>query len=296
MLTSLIFSLIALQAPQKPAQPPIMTPKPLPTPPVSYKLPPKPAASKILATVNGIPITAGSIEDYLWDWKAEEVVENMISFEVVNSAAKKLKLSVTDKEVNDALEEQLNQIKGSLPPNSELWTALRQKGYPPTRLRLTIKNGLLLDKVVLNDFKLTDFVKISTIIVKSESTKPEDQAAALKKALGYYDQLVKKDSWTNVLAASTTDQSVLKSGGMLGWRAIGAFPPDAQAEIKALKPGAFSHPISTAYGVQIFRLEASAANADPADIKSLKQQYVNSRRQEVLNKLRDEAKISRVKG
>jgi hypothetical protein len=73
--------------------------------------PARPLPGKIIAKVNGVDIKAADLEPYLWDWKANEVLTEVIQFKVLFDEAAKLGLSITDKEIEDQLAKDLEQYK-----------------------------------------------------------------------------------------------------------------------------------------------------------------------------------------
>jgi parvulin-like peptidyl-prolyl isomerase len=295
MLTTLIVHLIALQLKSKAAT---FSEPPLPMT--------RPAPGKVLATVNGTPITAGTVETYLWDWKEDDVLENLINFEVVNVEAKRLHISVSPAELQTDMDQALASVKTSImqakqnprpgadPPSSDVWDALKKQGYTPSRVKMVIRSSALLDKIAGLDFKPSDCVKVSAIRVIATSTKPEDAAAAAKTAQTYYDLLTKGTSWTTVLASSTQDANVLNSQGLIGWRSLSLFPPLAVAELSKMKAGQVTHPITTAYGIQIFRLNAIGTDVPASELKPLKDDFLQKHRGDVLKRLQAQVKIVRI--
>jgi parvulin-like peptidyl-prolyl isomerase len=251
----------------------------------------------VLATVNGVPITAADVEKYIWDWKMDEVVENLVNFETVNIEAKRLHITATPAEIQAKTDADITQFKASLRPGEDWIASLRSKGFPPSRLALIEKSTVLLDKIALRDFHPADYVKVSTIIAKPKASpagtpvEPVDPAADLKTVQSYYDLLTKGTPWSTVLASSTTDQTIIKNNGLIGWRAVSAFPKEAAAELLKLKPGGITHPYSTAYGVQLFRLEESGTGAPESDLKELKDAFIRSHRDEIVKSLKATAKV-----
>jgi parvulin-like peptidyl-prolyl isomerase len=290
MLSTVLVHLIALQLQSKGAPPDAKTPPSKPPAPMTRPLP-----TKVLATVNGQPITGATVEQYLWDWKADEIIDTLVNFQIVDGEAKRLKLTVTPAEVQEQLNTALASVKSSVPAGTDVWQALKDKGYPPSRVMMTIRSSVLLDKIVALDFKPTDYVDVSTIIVKPKSPSAEDDAAAMKTAQGYYDQLTKGDDWLKVLGASTTDANIVKNQGRIGWRMLTLFPPDSKTELVKLKAGQATHPVKTPYGIQIFKLNAFGTTAAAADLKQMKDEFLQSHRNEVLTKLRGQAKIVKIK-
>jgi len=281
MFSMLLVPLLTLQFKNQEAPPP-----PKPNPAVT-----RPAPSKPMAMVNNQPITAGEVENYLWDWKSDEVVQTLINFRIVDIEAKRLGITITPQELQTQIDQALEQTKRSHPNELNPWKVLGTQGYPESRVRLTLKNILLLNKITERDFKPNDFVDISMIMVKPKTASAEDTAAAQKAAQDYYDKIQKGAQWSVVLASSTTDANAVKEDGRLGLRALSLFPPAASAELLKLKPGQITHPVQTQVGIQIFKLNRLGSTASPAELDRVKQEFVQQHEKDVLTKLRNAAKI-----
>lgn len=255
--------------------------------------PAKPDASKVLSKIDGVPITAGDIEPYLWDWKANEILQTLINFRLVDNEAKKRNIVVSDGEVLKQMDEQIKRFSASLPPGQNVDDALMEQGYPRTRLYMTLRSSLLVDKIVTADFNPANYAKISTIVVTPKSSNLADLAPAIQRSQNFYNRLKKGEAWTKILSESTTDVNVLGNNGLLGWRSLTAFPRAVQDEIKTLKAGQYTQPAQTTFGIQIFRLEALGTSAKPAELDELKAQFLTQGRQQLVNKLRASAKIEK---
>lgn len=281
MFSTLLVSVLALQLKSQEAKPALKPPAPIT----------RPQPNKVMAMVDGQSILGGDVEKYLWDWKSDEIVQTLINFKLVEVAAKKLHVTVTPEEVQTQVGQALQQAQRARPGGGNPWDFLMQQGYPPSRVEMTLKNMLLLNKITALGFNPNDFVDISMILVKPKSNSAEDEAAAMKSAQGYYDQIQKGDPWSKVLAASTTDPHAVQEDGRLGLRALSLFPPAASAELRKLKPGQVTHPVTTQVGIQIFKLNGFGSTANPTDLQQLKDQYIQQHEKDVLAKLRQDAKI-----
>ena len=281
MFSTIFVSVLALQLKSQQAPPPAK-----PIPPVT-----QPSPTKVVATVNNEPIAASEVESYLWDWKSQEVVQTLINFKIVDIEAKRLHITITPQEIQTQIDQALEQTKRAHPNEPNPWKSLIDQGYPESRVRLTLKNILLLNKITELDFKPNDFVDISMIMVKAKGPAPEDQTVAMKAAQDYYEQLQKGTPWSKVLALTTTEANALKDDGHLGLRALSLFPPSASAELIKLKPGQVTHPVQTQVGLQIFRLNGFGSTAAPADLERVKQEFIQQHEKDVLTKLRNSAKI-----
>lgn len=252
-----------------------------------------PAAGKTVATVNGEAIKASDVESFLWDWRGYEALQDVVSFKVIEQAAKKASVQVSVAEVDAAMERQLAQMAKNVPAGKTLDETLLEQGYPKSRIYLRIRSELLLDKIVLKELRVAEFVKVSTMIFRASSEQTKDLAEAIKKADAASVELQKGTPWEKVLAESEKDPRTLKSAGMLGWKKLAAFPASVARELLAIKPGQYTQPAQTPNGIQIFRLEATGIKPSPADLEEMRSAFLSANGPAVLAKIRQEAKIVR---
>src|SRR5687767_4726488 len=78
-------------------------------------LPVKPLPGKDVARVNGVEIKASEVEPLLWDWRGQEVVEDLITYQLIRGEAHRNKVQLTELEVLKSLDDQLTAMKQTLP-------------------------------------------------------------------------------------------------------------------------------------------------------------------------------------
>jgi hypothetical protein len=279
MILQVLLSLAtALQAPQVPAP----------------YLPSAPAPNAVLAKVNGVPITQGDVEKLLWDWAGPEVTNDLVLFQLIRSRAALDKIAVSPAEVEQAYQKQIAEIKKNVPPGQDFDTFIREKGFPKSRLYLHIQADLLITKIVDLKFKPSDYISVSTLVVKTKSQTPADLKEASSRADDVYSRLKKGEDWDKVLASTDQSQETITSHGVLGWRAIEAFPALTKMEFKTLKAKEYTHPTVTKNGLQIFRIDAFGTTADAASIAELKKQYEDRAKNTLVPELQKSAKIERL--
>jgi parvulin-like peptidyl-prolyl isomerase len=254
---------------------------------------PKPEATKVLVTVNGTQIHASDVERLLWDWRANEVTQDLINYTLIKDAAKKQGTSVDRAEVEAAMKHQLEQVRASLPPEQEVDAALLEQGFTRSRLFLRIEADLLLSKMAAMGFQPMAFVKVSTMIFLPASEQAEAVQAAIVLANATYERLQKGEAWEKVFPEVVSDPEIQRTNGLLGWRSLEAFPASVGKELVALKPGQVTRAAQTPHGIQIFRLEALGRDAKDEELDELRTIFLQSTRQSLMNKLRQEAKIVR---
>lgn len=252
--------------------------------------PPKPG--DVVAKVNGQPILASDVESLLWEWRGSDTTEDLISYMMVEQDAGRKGVVVADTEVEAEIDKELKALAQSRPDAPD-W--LKNQGFTRSRLFIRLKAKLLMEKILEKDFKPTNYVKVSSILVKPTSADAASVGEAIKKAQAGYDRLAKGESWDAVLAATTTEAQSVGVKGLLGWRELAAFPESVQAEMKGLALGAVTKPAQTQVGIQIFRIETRGADVKGDELAALKRLYFDVARQAYVQQLKASAKIERLR-
>jgi foldase protein PrsA len=217
------------------------------------------------------------------------VTQFLISSSEYQQEAKKLGIDVTDKDVNDRLNQIKQQYYGSTPgqpPPSKAEiekryeAALKQQGFTDEEVRAGIKLTLIREKV---QAKVTGNVKVSDSQITDYYNKhkaqyetpaqPESRAVAhilvKKKALAdrLYAQLQANPKKFGQLARKySTDPSSAKAGGVLaGGDVKGRFVPQFEKVAFALKTHEISKPVHSKFGWHI--IEALAPIKPPTKAK-----------------------------
>jgi FKBP-type peptidyl-prolyl cis-trans isomerase len=319
MIFPAILSLVALQSGQTHSTPPVKSKAAQAATNgasndfTSAYLPQAPLPTTVLAKVNGTAIRAVDVNKLLWDWAGRGVMEDLILFQLIVDRAKIDKVGVTQAEVQSLFDKQITEIQKQIPGGQDLDTFIREKGFPKSRLYLHIEADALMTKIVDLKFKKTDYINVSTLLVstkKQPATPPapgtaptppapptdEDKQVALGKAMDIYNRLLKGEAWDKVLASSDQSPQTIQTHGTLGWRAIAAFPPKTQTELKGIKVGGFTKPIETQNGLQIFKIDAFGDTAEPTALDGLKKEYEARAKQSLAQELQKGAKIDRLFG
>lgn len=263
----------------------------LQVPPKLVVPPPKP--EQVLATVNGKAITAAQVAPLLWQWRGEEALQELISYQTVVGEAHRVGVSVTDTKVEKALDEQIAELKKD-PQVKDLDEWMRENGFTRSRLFLRKKAELLLDELVAKGFNAANYVKVSTLMIKPANEQATSIASAITKAQAAYDRLKAGEAWDKVLPAYVEDANVIKTKGLLGWRSLEAFPESVRREMGTLPIGQVTRPAQTQFGIQIFRVEGKGASATPEQLAELKAFYNQTARTEYLQRLRSSTKVERL--
>jgi parvulin-like peptidyl-prolyl isomerase len=252
-----------------------------------------PAVNQTMAKVNGVEIKMADVEVLLWEWRKNDVLNDLITYQIVKDAAAKESVKVTDDEAQAETKRLIDGIGQTLPAGQTIEQAMEQEGTAPSRLYIRVKTEMLLRKLILKDFAPADYVKISTIVFKPASTSTEDIKVATDRAQRAYLRLKGGEAWDEVLLSVTDDPRARAALGSVGWRAKRLFPEATQAEMAKLTKGGITQPSTTANGIQIFRIDALGSSATAEEKLELEESYFAGQRQSTMTKLRAEAKVER---
>jgi foldase protein PrsA len=283
MTAATVFVGLALSLQNAAPQSPALTPR----------LKPAPQPSQVLAKVNGTEIKASDIQDLLWDLHGTAVLNDVVSYSVIRQEAEKLKLVVTDAEVDIKIDQEIARMGQNLQPGLTPGQILAQNGYTWSRLYINTRSLLLLLKIAFAEFQPSQYVRISTISLKPKTTTDADIAATTKLLQEAYNRLQKGEPWEKVLPEYVTDAEGVRTVGYLGWRNLELFDEAARKDIASLKKGEVSKPIRTQNGIQIFRIESQGGDAKPEDIAQMKEELAEELQTKVYVRLRRAYKVER---
>lgn len=246
-----------------------------------------PKPTQAVGKANGKAILASDVEPYLWEWFGKDALYDVMSYLIVTQDAARRGVVISDAEVEKGIADEIKTIQKNQSGTPEQASAtLKDRGFTRSRLFLRIKATLLMDKMILADFHPESYVKVSTILIRTTSADINSVSEAIKKSQAAYDRLKGGEDWTKVFSSVTTDQKLAATKGSLGWRALSLFPDSVQKEIMTLKPGEFTHPAQTEFGIQIFRLDAHGTDSKGDDLSVLKNSYLMGERARYMTDLK----------
>ena len=253
------------------------------------------------------------IEQYKNQLRAQ-VLEGMIVEELLAEQIKKEGIDITDKDVNDKLNEIIAAQPGGMTMDS-FKAMLATQGQSFDMVRGQIKKTLgyekLLGTVEVNDaeakafydgnkedFNKPDQVKASHILVKVDaSATPEQKAAAKTKAEGLLKQ-VKAGGDFATLAKENSDCPSKDRGGDLGFFDKSTMVKEFADAAFAMKIGQVSDVVETQFGYHIIKVtdrkEGGMTTFDKAKadiVKSLQDKKKNELFKQLIDKLKAGAKI-----
>lgn len=233
-----------------------------------------------VAVVNGEAITQDELdtsynqllqmyEFYGQDIKTDDVkisarnsvLENMITQKLLLQEAEKRELSVTDEEVDQAIQELLDTQYGG--KQEDLDKAIAQAGMTMESFKVAQKESMIQDQLqqeLVNDPETVDVAKARHILVESEK-EATDLIAKLDGGADFA-QLAKDHS---------TDTGSAVNGGDLGYFALNGITTSKMvdeftAAINEMEPGTYSKtPVKSQFGYHIILLEDKQSKVNLLD-------------------------------
>lgn len=253
-----------------------------------------PAAETVVGRVNGVEIKAKDVEDMLWEVRGEEILNDLMFYQVAKMEADKLGIVVIDAEVEQEVARQKDMIRQGLGPNQTLEEALFQAGQTKSRMFLAAKASLYFTKIAMLDFDPKQFVRVSTIVVRPKSENANDVGATINIMQKAYDRLKAGEPWERLVNELVLDPQGKQLHGLLGWRELTAFPEDAKSQVVALKKGDVTQPVQTKNGIQIFRIEAKGDGASKTELEQMRAELSELLKFQVTQKIKKTLKIEKL--
>lgn len=257
----------------------------------------------VLVTVNGKAITAAELTDLLWWQYGSQILGQMIDEKLLLEEANRLAVKADPKEV----EARLTALVANYPDKAQFEKNLKSVGWTEAGLKKMLNNQLTIRETVMaakkiavteddmkkffevNKEKLAtpEAVKLSQIFVNTQA-----EAGAAMEALGIGADFAK------LSALKSTDATIKKNSGSVGYVSRGMLLPEIEKVIFSLKPGQHSDVIPTGAGYSIFKVEEIKAS-QPAvyetvnkDLKTaMINQLITQKLPELTAELKQKAKI-----
>jgi peptidyl-prolyl cis-trans isomerase C len=318
--------LLALSAASAPAQAPPAKAKPAAPAQAKAAAPKLTPPQTVVATVNGEPITAIELREYLDKFPFElepgkeketlaeffKVGANMIAnTKLLNRYVINQKAVATEKEIDGEVERLKAELKAD---GQDLFNVLATNDIPIAKLREQIASGIrwanftkqratdeVLKKYVDDnkDLFYGSTVKASHILLKlPPDATPEVKEQARQKLLGIKKQIEGGQiSFADAANKFSEDDGnvATKSGGDLGYfRRRNQYIEKFAAAAFGLKKGSISDPVETEYGLHLIQVN-DRKEGKPIDFEQNKvaifNQYVTDLQQQIVDSERKTAKI-----
>lgn len=265
------------------------------------------AAERTVALVDGQKITADELTKKLWWQYGAQGLSDLIDEKLLLAEAARLKLAADPKEV----ETRFNSLAAGYADKAQFEKNLKSVGWSAGDLRGLLRRQLLIRETVMKDKQLAvtdeeakaffdknkerlgapESVKVSQIFV---NTKAEADDAYLALSAGA--------DFAKLSSLKSTDATLKKNNGSIGYISKGMLMPDIEKEIFALKAGQYTKVLQTGNGFSIFRADEIKPGQDASfdkikdDLKiALLNQAITQKLPELAAELRQNAKIEVVK-
>lgn len=150
----------------------------------------------IVATVNGQPVTRIALIQELEKRNGKQMLSSLITQILIQQEAQKLNISVSQKEIEDAVKKAEESLKKQ---GQNLDSALAIRGLTRNDFITQIKFQKLFEKILAKDIKVTD-KEVSDYIEKNKDSiptdlKPEEATASVRQRLEQQKLEPKVQSW-----------------------------------------------------------------------------------------------------
>jgi peptidyl-prolyl cis-trans isomerase SurA len=206
----------------------------------------------------------------------EQMLQQMIERRLQVQEAAKEKLSVSDDEIKEQIEDMMK--RSNTPTREQFEDGLKRQGLTIEAVRKGVREQLLVQKIrrrkVSSRFSVTDQEvdayfkenreKLETglayharhiVIPPSPAGQEEGWETARVKAEEVWEKLRAGEEFVQ-MAQQYSQDSTAKEGGDLGQLKRGELDQEFESHIFRLSPGQISGPVKTRLGYQIFKLES----------------------------------------
>ena len=275
----------AAQAQAQSDEPP---PPPAPVVPDEPEEPSTPALDRVVASVDGEPITMREVKDFAVKQgqpiqtddfadsdTAKLAVKELIGEKLLEQEMKKYDDKVDEAQI-DRFIQQLRQDKHM--SDAEFRAQLQASGISydqvRKRARLEIEKAMMIDQEVRGkidvsnadikayydthkeDFTITkERLKLAQILIAIPPKPTAAQVSAAEKKADMIRARAAKGDDFGDLARVYSDDVSKSNGGELGWFAPSDVMDQILAAVKPLKPGEISAPVRTSHGIHLVKLE-----------------------------------------
>lgn len=256
-----------------------------------------------VATVDGGTITKENVYDILYQQFGKDAIEKLISDRLVENKAKAGNVTVSDAELNA----EIDRIKKNFPSEAEFSNQLKEAGVTIDDVKKDLRSTLYLRKLLEKGNPITeDSLKKYFQENKASLDTPEQRRAShilvktKEEAQAVKKRLDKGEDFVKVAKEKSIDPSA-QNGGDLGLFGRGQMVKPFEDVAFKLEVNQVSDIVQTEYGFHIIKVaekiigKSFSFEEKKEEVRAaIQQQLVQEKSQEYLEKLKKEAKISRV--
>lgn len=222
----------------------------------------------------------------------QQVLDRLILQEIQNQRAKRLGVSISDEQLNGALQEIAARNKI---PFDQLPTTLQAQGIDYKQYRESMRRELTLNQlrdrdviahIIVTPRELEQFLarqdsaaandqfNVSHILLSlPAAATPEQIAEITKKANDIAKRAAKGEDFGQLAIANSNSQTAL-DGGSLGWRKGSQLPQFILDEVTKMKPGEVSAPLRTPSGFHIVKLNERRSGETPVIVNQIHVRHI----------------------
>jgi len=250
--------------------------------------PSTPAVDRVVASVDGDPITMREVKDFATQHGQPIETDDFASSDTAKTAVKALigeklleqEVKKYDDKIDDAqVDKYIAQLRmDKHMSDAEFRAQLQASGMSydelRKRARLDLEKGMMIEQEVRAKINVPDAdiqafyvahkedftiakerLRLAQVLISLPANPtPAQVSAAQKKAEMVRARAAKGDDFSD-LARVYSDDDSKSNGGELGWFAPGDINDSILAAVKPLKPGEVSAPVRTSHGIHIVKLE-----------------------------------------
>jgi peptidyl-prolyl cis-trans isomerase SurA len=241
----------------------------------------------------------------------EQVLERLVLEEIQAQRAEHAGMSVSDEQVNGALE-RMAQAQGV--PFSQLPEKMAEAGYVYADFRNSIRRQIqremlqgrdVIQRINISPRELDQFIdrqkksvspsseyNVSHILVAvAQDASPTEMQAARKKIQDIAERAAKGEPFSQ-LAVTFSDSQTALEGGSLGWLKGQAVPTFLADVVGRLQPGQTSEILQTATGFHLARLNDVRTGSGPQIIEQSHLRHILIKTSEILDDATVEQKLA----
>ena len=246
-------------------------------------------SGNVVASVNGEKITKDELYQLLLKQAGQQGLNLLIAQRIVDLEAKKQKITISDAEIKEALEEYYDHYGGE-----ETFTQIiEMSGTSLAEVKKNLVSTMKIKKLLEPRIKVTEEEVKAFFEENKEDFAQEEQVKARhilvateKEAQEIKDKLAKGEDFAALAKEYSTDDSTKNNGGQLGFFNRGDMVPEFEKAAFALAVGEISAPVKTEYGYHLIKVEEKKEAAAPNYEKSkadIKEYLFNQKLQQEYN-------------
>ncbi|MCL5105721.1 MAG: peptidylprolyl isomerase [Armatimonadetes bacterium] len=231
--------------------------------------------STVVGTVNGAKVTKGELLRDMWNWNAPSSLGDVLNQKMIEEAAKKNKISLTQAEMQAQINDSLKRMNmTSVDQLLNQFKITYDRFISGTRIS-ALAQKIVQRQVVVTDAEYAEWMKARHILIRFPqdiTDKAKQEEAAKTKIDAIALRLKNGEDFAKVATEVSEDPGSAKMGGDLGWFTKGRMVQEFEKVAFDLKAGQVSEPIKTFYGYHIIEAEKlgrDATGAEKAELKKM---------------------------